>query len=77
VTDADDADVWSGHLFGGPLAHVPVPDLPAGWNWSGIPASIEILANASVLDADLNDMVFDDFPLLTDSTADAMILFAE
>jgi hypothetical protein len=77
VTDADDADVWSWHLFGGPLAQVPVPDLPAARGWAGIPASIEILTTASVADADLNDMAFDDFPSLVETTVDAVILSAE
>ncbi len=77
VTDADGLDVWIANLFGEPLEQVPVPDLPADWSWPGIPASIEILATASVLDADLNEMAFDDFPYLMDASADAMILFTE
>ena len=49
---------------------VPLPDLPSDWDWSGVPTTgVNISISVSNFDANMNDMIFSDYPGIVDSLA--------
>lgn len=59
--NTDEEVLWSATVYEPPADEIPVPDLPAGWGWEGLPESgLRIYSGAASIDGDLDEMVFDE-----------------
>lgn len=71
----DGVQAWRATVFGELPATVSAPPPPVSWNGPWIPETyVLIRAWTVVLDADIDDFNFDDFPLLVRDTAENAVL---
>ncbi len=68
--DPSGSEFWRLTSAGALPMNIPLPDLPSDWDWSGVPATgVNISISVSTFDADMNDMIFSDYPGIVDSLA--------
>jgi hypothetical protein len=67
----DGVQNWRATVFGSLPDVLPAPAFPESWGWPGVPASgITARTWTAVVDADMNEILFDNFHLLVRDTAE-------
>ncbi len=68
--DPSGPEFWRLTSIGALPMSIPLPDLPSDWDWSGVPdTGVNISVLVSDFEADMNDMLFSEYPEIVDSLA--------